>query len=100
VPRLCELYPGICLTTEEKARKTSVRVVEKCPDIPVAVVQYAFTHKQNNTVTRNGTYIAIRILKLTKNTEQRSKKCIQNFYRDPSQKTATTKTANEIESAT
>jgi len=33
VPRLCELYPGICLTTEEKARKilsqgrkTSVRV--------------------------------------------------------------------------
>jgi hypothetical protein len=26
--------------------KTSVRVVEKCPDIPVAVVQYTFTHKQ------------------------------------------------------
>ena len=22
VPRPCELYPGICLTTEEKARKT------------------------------------------------------------------------------
>jgi hypothetical protein len=22
VPSLCELYPGICLTTEEKARKT------------------------------------------------------------------------------
>jgi len=21
VPRLCELYPGICLTTEKKARK-------------------------------------------------------------------------------
>ena len=21
VPRLCELYPGICLTTEEKARR-------------------------------------------------------------------------------
>jgi len=21
VPRLCELYPGICLTAEEKARK-------------------------------------------------------------------------------
>jgi hypothetical protein len=21
VPRLCELYPGICLTTEEKAQK-------------------------------------------------------------------------------
>jgi hypothetical protein len=45
VTRLCELYPGICLTTEEKARKNP-RVVEKCPDIPVAVVQYTFTHKQ------------------------------------------------------
>ena len=22
MPRLCEVYPGICLTTEEKARKT------------------------------------------------------------------------------
>jgi hypothetical protein len=45
VPRLCELYPGICLTTEEEARK-NLRVVEKCPDIPVAVAQYTFTHKQ------------------------------------------------------
>ena len=24
MPRLCEFYPGICLTTEEKAQKTSV----------------------------------------------------------------------------
>jgi hypothetical protein len=24
VPRLCELYPGICLTTKGKARKTLV----------------------------------------------------------------------------
>jgi hypothetical protein len=30
VLRLCEVYPGICLTTEEKARKTSVRVAEEC----------------------------------------------------------------------
>jgi hypothetical protein len=29
VPRLCEVYPGICVTTEEKHGKTSVRVVEK-----------------------------------------------------------------------
>ena len=28
MPRLCGFYPGICLTTEEKAwKKTSVRVV-------------------------------------------------------------------------
>jgi hypothetical protein len=46
VPRLCELYPGICLTSEEKHGKRSVRGVEKCPDILVAVVQYTFTHKQ------------------------------------------------------
>jgi hypothetical protein len=46
VPRLCELYPGICLTTEEKAQKKSVMVVKKCPDIPVAAVQHTFTHKQ------------------------------------------------------
>ena len=26
VPRLCEFYPGICLTTEEKARKTLSQV--------------------------------------------------------------------------
>jgi hypothetical protein len=25
----CELYPGICLTTEKKARKTSVRVANE-----------------------------------------------------------------------
>jgi len=29
VPRLGELYPGICLTTEQNHRKTSVRVAEK-----------------------------------------------------------------------
>jgi hypothetical protein len=26
MPHLCEFYPGICLTTEEKHRKTLVRV--------------------------------------------------------------------------
>ena len=34
VPRLCELNPGICLTTEEKARKNlgqgSQRMLLKC----------------------------------------------------------------------
>jgi len=29
VPRLSELYSGICLTTEEKQEKTSVRVAEQ-----------------------------------------------------------------------
>jgi hypothetical protein len=34
------------LQLRKKHRKTKVWVVKKCPDIPVAVVQYAFTHKQ------------------------------------------------------
>jgi hypothetical protein len=46
VPRLCELYPGICLTSDEKAQKPSIRVVQKCPDIPGAAVQHTFIHKQ------------------------------------------------------
>jgi hypothetical protein len=29
VPRLGDLYPGICLKTEEKAWKKSVRVAER-----------------------------------------------------------------------
>jgi hypothetical protein len=30
----------------KKYGKTSVMVVEKCPNIPVAAVQYTFAHKQ------------------------------------------------------
>jgi len=31
VPRLCELYPGICLTAEEKARKTLSQGTRRVP---------------------------------------------------------------------
>jgi hypothetical protein len=34
------------LQLRKKSEKISVRVVEKCPHIPVAVVQYTSTHKQ------------------------------------------------------
>jgi hypothetical protein len=44
VPRLCKFYLGICLTTEKKQGKTSVREVEKCPDIPVAVLRFINFH--------------------------------------------------------
>jgi hypothetical protein len=37
---------AFALQLMKKHGETSVRVVEKCPDIPVAVVQYTFTHKQ------------------------------------------------------
>jgi hypothetical protein len=75
-PVLASYTQAFALKLNKKHGKTSVRVVEKCPDIPVAVVQYTFTHNQctehkqaqnknrarNNTVTKNGTYITIRIL--------------------------------------
>jgi len=32
VPRLCELYPGICLTTEVKARKNLSRAGQVTDD--------------------------------------------------------------------
>jgi hypothetical protein len=46
VPCLCELYTlALAVQLRKKHGKPSVRVVEKCPDIPVAAVQYTFTHK-------------------------------------------------------
>jgi hypothetical protein len=36
---------AFALQLRKKHGKTSVRVVEKCPIILVAVVQYTFTHK-------------------------------------------------------
>jgi hypothetical protein len=46
----CGPYPVFSSFTlvqlRKKHGKPSVRVVEKCPDIPVTVVQYTFTHKQ------------------------------------------------------
>jgi hypothetical protein len=46
----CPVFVSFTLVFASQLRKqygkTSVRVVEKCPDIPVAAVQYTFTHKQ------------------------------------------------------
>jgi hypothetical protein len=58
-------YPGIYLTTEENYGNHSVRVVEKYPDIPVAAVQYTFTHKQH-TVQHNETEYTERIIQNNK----------------------------------
>jgi hypothetical protein len=59
------------LQLRKKHGKTSVRVVEKCPHIPVAVAQYTVTHKQyteqhNETEYTESNIITIRTLKLTK----------------------------------
>jgi hypothetical protein len=58
---------GNCGNCRKQHGKPSVGAVEKCPDIPMAVVQYSFTHKQY-TQQHNGTYITTTMLKLTKNT--------------------------------
>ena len=40
VPRFCELYPGICLTTEEKARKN---LSQDSRRVPVGTMKTAIT---------------------------------------------------------
>jgi hypothetical protein len=45
-PAFARYTLAFALQLRKKHGKTSVRVVEKCLDIPVAVVQYTFTHKQ------------------------------------------------------
>jgi hypothetical protein len=45
-PVFASYTPAFALQLRKKYGKTSVRVDEKCPDIPVAVVQYTFTHRQ------------------------------------------------------
>jgi hypothetical protein len=46
----CPVFAGytlaFALQLRKKHGKTTVRVIEKCPDIPVVVVQYTLTHKQ------------------------------------------------------
>jgi hypothetical protein len=48
VPRLCELYPGICLTTEEKARKNLRQGSQR---VPAGTIyrSFATTVSQNKT---------------------------------------------------
>jgi hypothetical protein len=47
---LCAVFVSytlaFALLLTKKQGKISFMVVEKCPDIPVAAVQYTFTHKQ------------------------------------------------------
>ena len=43
--RLCELYPGICLTTEEKARKNLSQVSQR---VPVGMMKTEYTEEKQN----------------------------------------------------
>jgi hypothetical protein len=58
---------AFALQLRKKHGKPTVRVVEKCPDIPVAAVQYTFTHKQD-TELHNETEYREREVHNSKNT--------------------------------
>jgi len=47
VPRLCEIYPGICLTTEEKARKNLSQGIRKVP-VGTMKTEYTEQNKHDN----------------------------------------------------
>jgi hypothetical protein len=75
VHRLCELYPGICLTTEEKHGKTSVKVEVRTSQTDR--VQYK---KINSTIHRKKT-VTQRSTMSQNNTENR----IHNREKSPYQ---------------
>jgi hypothetical protein len=60
---------AFALQLRKKQGKSSVRVVEKYPDIPVAAVQYTFTHKQY-TEQHNETEYTERSVHNNKNTNK------------------------------
>ena len=70
VPRLCEFYPGICLTTEEKTRKNLSQVKKNLSQSKVYLNQnthtlqnpHKHTHYKTHTYTHTHTHIYIHIL--------------------------------------
>ena len=50
VPRLCELYPVICLTTEEKARKNLSQGSRR---VPVGTMETEYTEQNIHNVFQN-----------------------------------------------
>jgi hypothetical protein len=49
VPRLCQLYPGICLTTEEKARKNLSQGSRR---MPVGTLKTEYTEQSMQTIRK------------------------------------------------
>jgi hypothetical protein len=63
---------AFALRLRKKHGKTSVRVVEKCPDILEAEVQYTFTHKQQTEHHNETEYTERKISGLCRGTDQSS----------------------------
>jgi hypothetical protein len=51
-PVFASYTPAFALQLRKKHGKPSVRVVEKCPDIPVAAVQHTFIYKPAHRIQR------------------------------------------------
>ena len=51
VPRLCGFYPGICLTTEEKARKTLSYGIRRVPAGTMKIHKHKIIRRHNNENT-------------------------------------------------
>jgi hypothetical protein len=52
VPRLCVLYPGICLTTEERARKNLIQGSRRVPAGTMKIHKHTIRiHRHNNKNT-------------------------------------------------
>ena len=68
MPRLCELYPGICLTAEEKAWKTLSQGSRR---VPVSTVETEYTEQNvhnnenyNEKATNTAVFILIAAIRL------------------------------------
>ena len=48
VPRLCELYPGICLTAEEKARRNLIQGSRR---VPVGAMETEYIEQKRSYIT-------------------------------------------------
>jgi hypothetical protein len=71
VPRLCEFYPGICLTTEEQARKTLSQGKKKISVMLIKTsvgVQYIYIIKNTHTLQNQHTHTYTHITKQYKTT--------------------------------
>ena len=53
MPRLCEFYPGICLTTEEKARKTLSQGSQR---VPVGTMKRQYTEMKSEYIEMKTEY--------------------------------------------
>jgi hypothetical protein len=57
VPRLCEFYPGVCLTTEEKAWKNLSQVKKNLSEYSIHIRKtYTHTHTHTHRHTHTDTH--------------------------------------------